>query len=200
MPREHIERLRWVFNKLVQAGLKLKPKKCEFFNSKISYLGHIVSSKGIETDPKRVEAVKNWVVPKTVTDIRSFLGFTNYYRRFIKDYAKVVKLLNALISGQNTTKKKKPSDIVCKSSQIITEKMTTEQWKMEQANDETISQVIEAMKASSGEYTFSSELAKQMFRFRNKFVWRHGLLYKKYFDINLQEERMQFMLPKKYWS
>ena len=93
-----------------------------------------------------------------------------------------------------------PSAIVCKSSQIITEKMTTEQWKMEQAYDETISQVIEAMKAGSGEYTFSSELAKQMFRFRNKLVWRHGLLYKKYFDINLQEERMQFVLPKKYWS
>ena len=93
-----------------------------------------------------------------------------------------------------------PSDMGCKSSQIIREKMTTEQWKMEQANDETISQVMEAMKAGSGEYTFSSELAKQMFRFRNKIVWRHGLLYKKYFNINLQEERMQFMLPKKYWS
>ena len=53
-----------------------------------------------------------------------------------------------------------PSDIVCISSQIITEKMATEQWKMEQANDETTSQVIEAMKAGSGECTFSSELAK----------------------------------------
>ena len=71
-----------------------------------------------------------------------------------------------------------PSDVVYKSSQIITEKMTTEQWKMEQANDETISQVTEAMKAGSGEYTFSSELAKQMFRFRNKLVWRHWLLSK----------------------
>ena len=78
--------------------------------------------------------------------------------------------------------------------------MITEQWKMEQANDETISQVMEAMKAGSDEYTFSSELAKQMFRFRNKLVRRHGLLYKKYFDINLQEERMQFVLPQKYWS
>ena len=56
------------------------------------------------------------------------------------------------------------------------------------------------MKAGSGEYTFSSDLAKQMFRYRNKLVWRHGLLYKKYFDINLQEERMQFVLPKEYWS
>ena len=59
---------------------KLKPKKCEFFKSKIAYLGHIVSSHGIETDPKKVEAVKDWTIPNTVTDIRSFLGFTNYYR------------------------------------------------------------------------------------------------------------------------
>ena len=87
---------------------RLKPKKCEFFNSKISYLEQIVSSKGIETDPKKVEAVKDWEVPKTVMDIRSFLGFTNYYRRFIKDYAKVTRPLNMLISGENASKKKKP--------------------------------------------------------------------------------------------
>ena len=88
-PKEHIGRLRGVFMKLVAAGLKLKPKKCEFFKSKLAYLGHIVSSKGMETDAKKVEAVKDWTVPRTVTDVQSFLGFTNYYRRFIKNYAKV---------------------------------------------------------------------------------------------------------------
>ena len=79
-PKEHIHRLCGVFHKLFSAGLKLKPKKCEFFKLKIAYLGHIVSTKRIETDLKKAEAVKNWTVPKTVTDIRSFLGFTNYYR------------------------------------------------------------------------------------------------------------------------
>ena len=107
MPKEHIERLLGVFNKLVQAGLKLKPKKCEFFKSRISYLGYIVSSSGIETDPRKVEVVKTWAIPKTVTEVRSFLGFTNYYRRFIKNYAKVARPLNALISGENDSKKKK---------------------------------------------------------------------------------------------
>ena len=106
-PKEHIERLRGVLHKLFLVGLKLKPKKCEFFKSKIAYLSHIVSAKGIETDPKKVEAVRNWTVPKTVTDIRSFLGFTNYYRQFIKDYAKVARPLNTLISGENAAKKKK---------------------------------------------------------------------------------------------
>ena len=107
-PHEHLRRLKGVFAKLVKAGLKLKPNKCEFFKTKITYLGHIVSSKGIETDPKKVEAVKNWTVPKTVTDVRSFLGFTNYYRRFIRGCANVAKPLNTLISGDNTNHKKAP--------------------------------------------------------------------------------------------
>ena len=51
--------------------------------------------------------VRNWTIPRTVTDVRSFLGFTNYYRRFIKDYAKVAKPLSTLILGENAVKKKK---------------------------------------------------------------------------------------------
>ena len=107
-PSEHLCRLRGVFAKLDTAGLKLKPNKCEFFKTRITYLGHIVSSKGIKTDPKKVEAVKNWTVPKSVKDVRSFLGFTNYYRRFIRGYAKVAKPLNTLVSGNNANCKKAP--------------------------------------------------------------------------------------------
>ena len=105
-PKEHLERLRGVFNKLASAGLKLKPSKCEFFKSKITYLGHIVSAAGIETDPKKIEAVMNWTTPTIVTDVWSFLGFTNHYYRFIKGYAKVANPLNALVSGDNANKKK----------------------------------------------------------------------------------------------
>ena len=107
-PGEHLCRLRGVFAKLEKAGLKLKPSKCEFFKTRITYLGHIVSSNGIETDLKKVEAVKNWTIPKTVTDVKSFLGFTNYYRRFIRGYAKVAKPLNTLVSGNNANCKKAP--------------------------------------------------------------------------------------------
>ena len=95
-----------MFEKLAKAGLKLKPSKCEFLKSKIAYLGHIVSAKGIETDPKKIEAVKNWTTPKTVTNVRSFLGFTNHYQRFIRGHAKVAKPLNALVSGDNAIRKK----------------------------------------------------------------------------------------------
>ena len=92
---------RGVFNKLAKVGLKLKPSKCKFFKSKITYLGHTFSAAGIETDPKKIEAVKKWTVPKTVTDAHSFLGFTNHYHRFIQGYAKVAQPLNTLISGDN---------------------------------------------------------------------------------------------------
>ena len=105
-PEEHLERLRGVFEKLAKAGLKLKPNKCEFFKSKITYLGHIVSAAVIETDPKKIETVKNWTTPMTVTDVTSSLSFTNHYHRFIKGYAKVANPLNALVSGDNANKKK----------------------------------------------------------------------------------------------
>ena len=106
-PQEHIKRLHGVFQKLASAGLKLKPNKCEFFKKKITYLGHVVSEKGIEVDPKKTEAVWKWPVPKTVTDVRSFLGFTNQYRKFIPKYAHVAGPLNELISGDNSKKKKR---------------------------------------------------------------------------------------------
>ena len=91
--------------KIEDVGLKLKPSKCEFFKRRIAYLGHIVSDKGIETDPKKIEAILKWPVPKTVHDVRSFLGFTNYYRKFIYKYAQKAKPLNKLISGDNVKKK-----------------------------------------------------------------------------------------------
>ena len=85
--------------------MKLKPSKCEFFKRRIAYLGHIVSDKGIETDPKKIEAIRNWPVPVTVHDVRSFLGFTNYYRKFVYKYAQKAKPLSKLISGENAKKK-----------------------------------------------------------------------------------------------
>ena len=104
-PEEHVECLAAVFEKISKAGLKLKPSKCEFFKSRINYLGHIVSKNGIETDPKKIEAIQNWPRPKTVHDVRSFLGFTNYYRKFLYKYAQKARPLNQLISGDNAKKK-----------------------------------------------------------------------------------------------
>ena len=88
-PEEHIERLRGVFEKLSAAGLRLKPSKCEFFKSRITYVGHIVSKDCIETEKKKVIAIQEWEIPKTVTEVHSFLGFTNYYHKFIPKYAQI---------------------------------------------------------------------------------------------------------------
>ena len=84
--------------------MKLKQSKCEFFKCRIAYLGHIVLDKGIETDSKKIEAIVDWPVPKTVHDVCSFLGFTNYYWKFIYKYAQKAKPLNKLISGENAKK------------------------------------------------------------------------------------------------
>ncbi|MCW4250032.1 MAG: RNase H-like domain-containing protein [Candidatus Thiodiazotropha endolucinida] len=101
---EHISRLEAVFSRLNHHGLKLKASKCEFFKSSVRYLGHVVSEKGVETDPDKIESLISWPQPNNVKELRSFLGFTGYYRRFIKDYARIVKPLNDLLIGHPTNK------------------------------------------------------------------------------------------------
>ena len=103
---EHLKRLEAVFQKLAAAGLKLNPSKCFFFREEIEYLGHVVSGKGIATNPKKVEAVTKWPTPKPVFDVRSFLGFVEYYRRFIKDFSKIAKPVREVITGLENQSKR----------------------------------------------------------------------------------------------
>ena len=81
------------------AGPKLKPTKCFFFKDEIEYLCHVVSGKGISTNPKKIQAVTKWPTPKTVYDVRSFLGFVGYYRRFIKNLSKITKPIREVTTG-----------------------------------------------------------------------------------------------------
>ena len=67
-PEEQLARLRKVFEKLSESGLKLKPSKCKFFKRRLEYLGHIVSEKGIETNPKKIEAIQKWPIPTNITE------------------------------------------------------------------------------------------------------------------------------------
>ncbi|WMV09385.1 hypothetical protein MTR67_002770, partial [Solanum verrucosum] len=78
---EHVDHLRIVLQVLKDQQLFAKFSKCEFWLRSIAFLGHIVSSKGIEVDPKKTDAVKSWPRPLTPSDIRSFLGLAGYYRR-----------------------------------------------------------------------------------------------------------------------
>ena len=102
---EHLTRLQAVFQKLKKAELKLKPSRCEFFKQESTYLGHVVSKNGIQTNSKKVEVIHKWPMPTNVTEIWSFLGFTNYYQRFIKKYLQVAKPLYKLILGENASRK-----------------------------------------------------------------------------------------------
>ena len=106
-PSDHLERLRAVFLKLEKANLRLKPSKCEFFRERIEYLGHIVSKAGIETNPKKIQKVLDWPVPKTVTSLRGFLGLCNYYRKFIKNYSRKALPLYKLLTGLESKEQKK---------------------------------------------------------------------------------------------
>ena len=104
---EHLDHLEAVFSRLRQHNLKLKASKCEFLRSEVTYLGHVVSEEGIQTDPEKTKVIKNWQVPTSIKEVRVFLGFTGYYRRFIKDYAKIARPLNDLLVGHCTSKKGK---------------------------------------------------------------------------------------------
>ena len=75
-------------------------------HKEIKYLGHIVSDEGVSNDPKKVEVILHWPVPKTVYDARAFLGFVGYYRRFIKDFSKVALPLRKLLIGLESQGKK----------------------------------------------------------------------------------------------
>ena len=85
--------------------MKLKPSKCEFFKQEVTYLGHVVSKNGIQTDSKKVEAIWKWPIPTNVTEVCSFLEATNYYQRFIRKYAQVAKPLYKLGSRENAAMK-----------------------------------------------------------------------------------------------
>ena len=90
---EHIQRLKTIFSRIRESGVKLSPKKCTFLKTEVSYLGHTISNEGIRTDKRKTEKVHAWPAPKSIEDLRSFLGLCGYYRKFIKDYGKIVSPL-----------------------------------------------------------------------------------------------------------
>ncbi|WVZ93611.1 hypothetical protein U9M48_039577 [Paspalum notatum var. saurae] len=93
---EHEEHLRTVLTQLREHQLYAKFSKYAFWLREVSFLGHILSEKGVAVDPSKVEDVLNWKQPETVTEIRSFLGLVGYYRRFIKDFSKTAKPMTSL--------------------------------------------------------------------------------------------------------
>jgi len=102
---QHLQRLEMVLNHLRQQNLKIKLSKCCFFRSEVHYLGHVVSAAGVGTDPDKVATVANWRRPGNVQELRSFLGFASYYRRFIKGFSGVAGPLNRLVAEVSRNQK-----------------------------------------------------------------------------------------------
>ena len=90
-----------VLERLRQHKLFVKLKKCEFSVKQVEFLGFIVGTNKISIDPSRVETIKDWPIPKSVNEIQMFLGFANFYRRFIEAYSRVARPLTDLLSKQN---------------------------------------------------------------------------------------------------
>ncbi|XP_075141571.1 uncharacterized protein LOC142217277 [Leptodactylus fuscus] len=105
---EHLRRLRQVLSRLRAHGLKIKPRKCHLFQTSIEYLGHEVSAEGVRPADSKVEAVSKWPQPKTLREVRAFLGLAGYYRRFIKGFAKIAGPLHELLRGTSQGPKTRP--------------------------------------------------------------------------------------------
>src|SRR3954462_1919070 len=93
---EHAEHLRVVLELLKEKKLYAKLSKCEFWLNEVSFLGHVISKDGIAVDPTKVEAVSQWEAPRSVSEIRSFLGLAGYYRKFIEGFSKLALPLTKL--------------------------------------------------------------------------------------------------------
>ncbi|KAK9717374.1 hypothetical protein QE152_g23777 [Popillia japonica] len=94
---EHLSNLHIVFSRLQEAGLQLQPAKCQFAKQSIKYLGHVVSASGIQTDPEKVAAISQISPPKSVKDVRSFLGAASWYRKFVPNFARITAPLVQLL-------------------------------------------------------------------------------------------------------
>uniref|UniRef100_A0A4W5NCK3 Gypsy retrotransposon integrase-like protein 1 n=1 Tax=Hucho hucho TaxID=62062 RepID=A0A4W5NCK3_9TELE len=99
--QEHTKHVRQVLQRLLDSHLYVKPEKCEFHASRIQFLGFVVEPGRIQMDSRKVEAVADWPTPKSVKEVQRFLGFTNFYRKFIRNFSSVAAPLSALTKGGN---------------------------------------------------------------------------------------------------
>ena len=103
-PTCHLIRLEAMFQKLEQAGPKLKPSKCELFCRQITYLGYIISAQGVVINGEKINVLKKWPNPIIITEVWSFLGFTRYYHWFIPKFTQIALPLYELTSSENAAK------------------------------------------------------------------------------------------------
>ena len=99
---ECVHNLEVVMKRIAGYGLKLKPRKCKLFRHEVEYLGRVVTREGVKADPTKIQVIKDWIIPQTVKDVRSFLGFASYYRDFQPNFALIVYPLNELLKNNTS--------------------------------------------------------------------------------------------------
>lgn len=98
---EHCKHLKLVINRLKESNMKISLEKSKFYSKEVEFLGYVVGHNVIKTDPNKLETINNYPLPKTLRQLRSFLGMIGYYRKFIKNYAQVAKPLSKYLAGEN---------------------------------------------------------------------------------------------------
>ncbi|KAK3507847.1 hypothetical protein QTP70_001407 [Hemibagrus guttatus] len=97
---DHVRQVREVLTRLQRHHLYVKLEKCEFHRTTVTFLGYVISRQGVKMDVVKVRAVTEWPAPATVQELQHFLGFTNFYRRFIRNYSSVAGPLTSLLRGK----------------------------------------------------------------------------------------------------
>lgn len=100
--QEHLDKLRTIFDRLRKTNLKVQLDKSEFLRKEVLYLGHTITSNGLKPNNDKIKAVLNYPLPRTTTEIKSFLGLIGYYRRFIKDFAKITQPMTARLKKKRS--------------------------------------------------------------------------------------------------
>ncbi|CEP08728.1 hypothetical protein [Parasitella parasitica] len=118
----HLNDIKRTFQCMSDHGIVLNPKKCHFFKEEILFLGYIVTRDSIKPNPKTIEKVKDFPLPKTLKELRSFLGLASYYRRFVPNFAKIARPLHNQLQ---TTKRIPWDDAATKAFYELKEKLTT---------------------------------------------------------------------------
>jgi hypothetical protein len=99
---EHAQRLAGVCERFERADLQLQREKCEFAKDQVQYLGHVISSREIEASPDKIKAIQEYPIPKTVKNVRAFLGLASYYRSLVQGFAQIAKPFTQLTRKDDT--------------------------------------------------------------------------------------------------
>ncbi|KAH0636086.1 hypothetical protein KY289_036001 [Solanum tuberosum] len=186
---EHASHLRIVRQTLKDSQLFAKFSKCEFWLQSVAFLGHIMSSEGIQVDSQKKKAVKQWPIPTSATDIRSFLGLVGYYRRFVEGFSSIASPLTKLT--QKKVKFQWSDDCEKSFAELKTRLTTTPVLTLPEGSDAYASRQLKVHEKNYP--THDLELAAVVFALK---IWRH-YLYGVHVDVFTDHKSLHYVFTQK---